>query len=672
MKHLFLFKIGPVQSFIAQARKTQDLYAGSQMLSDLIREASRLFVEEGGKVKFPKAQSPALPNRFLGEIDGHVEDLMDVGKKIQEKIQAYWKEKARSRVSVVLGKGTPLPIGFIGEEPHEIGQIDNHLEIYWAFQKWLEDYEFTFSSLERKIGEIKNFRPLRQYNYQRIFDKQGKLVEIVGERGRKCIMDGERNVKFYLPNEIEKDKSEVLRNKLFLDVKEEVCFANELRSKLNLRYLQPGEGLSAISFFKRCYLPGSEAEFSSTAEIALMEAENNLEKEEKQILEDYKNLFHERAFVNTYIKYCKKGDFDTQGLLTYFDYQLCFEENLEKENLKNSEQLRCAVAIQKKFKEKLDTRYYAIIVFDGDDMGKWLRGKYLQPSAKNRLEEFHEDLALSLQEFAEHSNHILSKPRGSTIYAGGDDFLGFINLEHLFHVMGELRVQFNDSVNKPLFETGVNGKEPYLSKDGSKFTFSAGLAIAHYKTPLGTVLNKAREMSRQAKQFTLFNQEKDAFAFAVMKRSGEELKTVWPWFDLDHHLQTQNLIKILKDIHGGRFSRGFIRSLGAEFSIFMDREKGSATEWLRDTPDMLRAEIVRLLYRAAEKGKFSTKKEEREAVDNFSQVLMRLYQQSYSGGKPDVRNFLNLLYLLDFLLRKSKGLALNKKEKAPEPIISMS
>ena len=38
-KYLFIFTIGPVQSFIAQARKTQDLYAGSQLLSDLIRYA---------------------------------------------------------------------------------------------------------------------------------------------------------------------------------------------------------------------------------------------------------------------------------------------------------------------------------------------------------------------------------------------------------------------------------------------------------------------------------------------------------------------------------------------------------------------------------------------------------------------------------------------------------
>jgi len=35
-QYLFLFTIGPVQSFIAQARKTRDLYAGSAILGEII------------------------------------------------------------------------------------------------------------------------------------------------------------------------------------------------------------------------------------------------------------------------------------------------------------------------------------------------------------------------------------------------------------------------------------------------------------------------------------------------------------------------------------------------------------------------------------------------------------------------------------------------------------
>ena len=38
-QYLFLFTIGPVQGFIAQARKTRDLYAGSAILGEIISAA---------------------------------------------------------------------------------------------------------------------------------------------------------------------------------------------------------------------------------------------------------------------------------------------------------------------------------------------------------------------------------------------------------------------------------------------------------------------------------------------------------------------------------------------------------------------------------------------------------------------------------------------------------
>ncbi|HEU5014885.1 MAG TPA: type III-B CRISPR-associated protein Cas10/Cmr2, partial [Roseiflexaceae bacterium] len=40
-EYLFLFTIGPVQDFIAAARRTRDLWAGSQLLSELSRTAAK-------------------------------------------------------------------------------------------------------------------------------------------------------------------------------------------------------------------------------------------------------------------------------------------------------------------------------------------------------------------------------------------------------------------------------------------------------------------------------------------------------------------------------------------------------------------------------------------------------------------------------------------------------
>src|SRR6266705_2867854 len=48
MKYLFLVSIGPVQDFIASARRTRDLAFGSWFLSELSRAAARAIVDQNG------------------------------------------------------------------------------------------------------------------------------------------------------------------------------------------------------------------------------------------------------------------------------------------------------------------------------------------------------------------------------------------------------------------------------------------------------------------------------------------------------------------------------------------------------------------------------------------------------------------------------------------------
>lgn len=73
--HIFILSIGPVQSFIAQARKTQDLYAGSQILSQLV-EAGINAIPELDREKeliFPylndNITTKSLPNRFVAIVN---------------------------------------------------------------------------------------------------------------------------------------------------------------------------------------------------------------------------------------------------------------------------------------------------------------------------------------------------------------------------------------------------------------------------------------------------------------------------------------------------------------------------------------------------------------------------------------------------------------------------
>ena len=79
-QHLFIFTIGPVQSFIAQARKSQDLYAGSHLLSDQISLCINETIRQGHEIVFPftdethssigvkrhlEKYNRTIPNRFV-------------------------------------------------------------------------------------------------------------------------------------------------------------------------------------------------------------------------------------------------------------------------------------------------------------------------------------------------------------------------------------------------------------------------------------------------------------------------------------------------------------------------------------------------------------------------------------------------------------------------------
>jgi CRISPR-associated protein Cmr2 len=46
--HLLIIAIGPVQDFIAAARKIRDLWFGSYLLSELSKHVARTVVDQGG------------------------------------------------------------------------------------------------------------------------------------------------------------------------------------------------------------------------------------------------------------------------------------------------------------------------------------------------------------------------------------------------------------------------------------------------------------------------------------------------------------------------------------------------------------------------------------------------------------------------------------------------
>ena len=246
--------------------------------------------------------------------------------------------------------------------------------------------------------------------------------------------------------------------------------------------------------------------------------------------------------------------------------------------------------------------YYAIVRFDGDDMGKW----YGAPDIKQETSplEFHKELSRKLQYFAEEvATEVIVWPKGQVVYAGGEDFLGFLNLKHLFEVMVDLRDRF-----------GQIDLAPFTDE---KLTFSAGIAIAHFKSPpLYEVLKWAHRMEQAAKDI---DSGKDAFGLAVIKRSGEINSSVYKW-QADNQWLPQIYNELVGHLQRREFSPSFIRYLNLSLSRLI-----SDDGYFEGDEQIVKSEIKRLVGRAS----LLTEKneEDKQAFEDGGALLLLLLRK---------------------------------------------
>jgi CRISPR-associated protein Cmr2 len=173
-----LFQIGPVQDFIAQARKMQDLWSGSYLLSFLISKAlSTLSLHFGpdtviypnlrgvpfldwwwskeqglfpkdffqlgqGRLHASELLTPSLPNRFLALVPAGQEGR-DIALKLEQEVRNLWQAIADAvhadictRLQAQLGQDE-----FPGWDNHWKDQVARFPIVDWAIHEWLPEAE---------------------------------------------------------------------------------------------------------------------------------------------------------------------------------------------------------------------------------------------------------------------------------------------------------------------------------------------------------------------------------------------------------------------------------------------------------------------------------------------------------------------------------------------------
>jgi CRISPR-associated protein Cmr2 len=598
--HLLLLSIGPVQHFIAQARKLHDLRSGSQLLSELTKAAILTFDKAGGEVIVPgDVNSDSLPNRILGSVsDRSTEEVIALAKALEQSVGAYWQ----GEVNEVLKK---LPDQNKDDQWHQrfAEQTDQLLEIYWAVEPYEDkaDYPRAYHAIENRLGAVKNIRP---------FEQIGSTFE-GDETSRKDALTGERDALVFGYSQNEKFPATT---------------DHQLPLRLNNRgpLVGPNEGLSAVSVVKRLrHL--LDREFASTADTALLGLRHALAESGSFSLDDY---YEE-------LRLSKKDG----------DGQLAYAENLTESYFNNQglkledllhfrkahERLRRSIKKQ----ELHQSSYYAILAFDGDNMGAWLSGRKLPAEQRTKkLRSFHSDIGKYLAKFARKARQIVDdSQQGLTVYAGGDDYLGLLTLDGLFGVPQSLRKAFKDDVSDPL-------REAYRIEE--EFTFSAGVVIAHYKRPLGDTVQLALAAEKTAKQ-----SGRDAFCMRVVKRSGEQQEATFGW-KLDTNAQSASLATIwqLTGMLQGRFGRTWLTESAR--TVRQLYGSGPVNDYGRD---LLKTELARLLLRTIDSGGGASRGKKESAVRHLDQLI-----ELTAYGKTAARNLVFALQLIDFLKREMNTL----------------
>lgn len=485
-RYLLLVTIGPVQEFIAAARRTRDLWSGSRLLSDLSREAAQFLRDQGATLIFPAQEDLSrhdVVNRILVEAVAAPETL---GAAVEAHVRARLHNLAADIFGAVPG------LRDAGTLPQALAQVDDLLEVFWAGVERTTSYGADREAVEAALTARKTTRDFAQPAHQQMVPKSS--------------IDGQRD--------------SVIPEALYPRGNDGDDRRQEKIQRLFQRFgAGQAERLSGVDLLKRHLRgEGGETDFPSTSHFAALPIMIRRYAEGREIryrLNEYLEAL--RAAYDATGQHLEqlhlRQRFRLEAWPSNLDASILFASRLEEE-LSGDDLKQARLALATYLRDGLGGEpepYYAILHADGDHMGKVIdhqtRGGIEQHQAFSRdLDAF----ADSVRGIVEHGTG--KQPyRGALVYAGGDDVLAFLPLDTALPCAAELADRFAQALHA------------YTAEDGKQPTLSVGIAICHHIEPLSDALDLARKAEQAAKR------TRNAVAITLSKRSGVDTTIGGEW-----------------------------------------------------------------------------------------------------------------------------------------------
>lgn len=497
--YLLHFSLGPVQGFVAQSRRTRDLWASSWLLSQLSGEAMRAALggQTGAALVLPDSESTrleeglehkhgGLPNRFIASFSTENEAVV-AARRAKEAVDGLWQSIADAvwdrdvKQAAAIGNGT---------ETIWKRQIDNFWEIAWVVTP---NDPACFSALDQR----KNWR----------------TTAATFEPGNHC--SGTRHLQelsgWIAPKERRKQKA----------------FWNNIRNSLGELDLAPNEQLCAIALIKRLFpkLPrfnhletlnwpstvylAAVPWLKKVAETAHDEALASKCADYLQMVKDYSSgrCLSERQ---SRVHFENEDQMQALGRFPALDGNFFNATALANRNgtpLPGDDSGDKRKALLHALSDLNDTigasasPHYAILLMDGDSLGG---------ASANADTEQRRALTRALGNFSKTVPDMVDRHSGRCVYAGGDDVLAMLPVTTALDSASAIRQAYLEAFNKEKL-TG---------------TISAAVLFAHYKLPFSNMLKEAHRLLDEIAKDTT---GRDSIAIALHRGSGLTAQWSAPW-----------------------------------------------------------------------------------------------------------------------------------------------
>ncbi len=502
MKTRLEFAIGPVQGFVAQSRRTRDLWGSSYLLSFLsahaILGASRV---DGARIVHPLVENDpmfrwvrgeggdggpptvgSIPNQFAAEVDG---DPVEAARAAGKAFRAAW-----DRICDVVWERFVAHAEHLGQGTRAIW--DRQVQSFWELS-WVAGEAGEQGLLARRKMWRSHVHPDEPGDKCTVMPRYQELSGFVRARGEQ-------------------------------DREPQDAFWEKMRQRTGPLDLREDEQLSAIALVKRLYPKVSRealgwkvdrSRWPSVAYLAaipwirevLASIPGEAEEYAGALQDSVAALHAERIEPFHGMDSRSAGGFAALDASCFFqgflrDERICpLEPGASRDDLVTM--LGKLYGSSGSAGERIGppSPFYALLLADGDQLGRLV----------NRLGS--ERVGRALAEFTSRVERTVRSHDGVTVYAGGDDVLAILPVKTALECARGLRKAYSAA-----FGALEEGMEPP--------TLSAAVVFAHMRLGLMAVIGEAhRLLDDVAKD----GNGRNSLAVGLLKRGGLNAQWVSAW-----------------------------------------------------------------------------------------------------------------------------------------------